>query len=70
VHEPLTQAYYAGLRFMIEVRTPHGDLVPLLDGGAFDWLERLATNRKLVFVASALGSQLVAALFRRRAPAP
>jgi hypothetical protein len=24
VHEPLTQAYYAGLRFMIDVRTPHG----------------------------------------------
>ena len=70
VHEPLTQAYYAGLRFMIDVRTPHGDLVPLIDGGAFDWLERLAANRKLVFVASALGSQLVAALFRRRAPSP
>jgi hypothetical protein len=70
VHELLTQAYYAGLRFMIDVRTPHGDLVPLIDGGAFDWLERLAANRKLIFVASALDSQLVAALFRRRAPAP
>jgi hypothetical protein len=63
----LTQRYYAGLRFMIFVRTPGGDDVPLCDGGAFDWLEKLASNRRLVFTASALGSQLVAYLLREAA---
>ncbi len=54
---------------MIDVRAPHADLIPLIDGGAFDWLERLGANRKLRFVASALGSQLFAALFRSRSSA-
>jgi len=64
VHEPLTQAYYDGLRFMIDVRTPQGDFIPLIDGGCFDWLTRLAVNHKLVFVASGMGSQLIAMLLR------
>lgn len=64
VHEPLQQAYYDGLRFMIDVRTPHGELMPLIDGGCFDWLTHLAMNHKLVFVASGMGSQLVALLLR------
>ena len=66
VHEPLTRDYYDGLRFMIEVRSPQGVVMPLIDGGAFNWLERLAANRKLVFVASGMGSQLVPLLFRNR----
>ena len=65
VHEPLTQAYYSGgLRFMINAGNEQGVVVPLIDGGAFDWVAQLAANRKLVFVASAIGSQLAAYLYR------
>jgi hypothetical protein len=59
----LTKGYYDGLRFMIDVRGAKGD-IPLIDGCAFDWVGKLAANRKLVFVASAIGSQLVAHWFR------
>lgn len=64
MHEPLTHDYYHGLRFMIEAGSTHGAGTPLIDGGAFDWLGKLLADRKFVFVASALGSQLVACLFR------
>ena len=50
---------------MISVRSPNGNDVPLIDGGAFDWLGKLTANRKLVFVASGMGSQLAAMVFRR-----
>jgi len=72
--EPLTQPYYAGLRFMIstasesEAGIPPG--IPLIDGGAFDWVATLASNRKLSFVASALGSQLIAHRFRKSTDVP
>jgi len=59
----LTKPYYDGLRFMINTRGMNG-AIPLIDGGAFDWVAKLASHRKLVFVSSALGSQLVAFLFR------
>lgn len=62
--EPLEHGYYDGLRFMISARSDSGDDIPLIDGGAFDWLTRLAANRKLAFVASAIGSQLVPHAFR------
>jgi hypothetical protein len=62
--ERLEQRYYDGLRFMIGAHSVAGDDIPLIDGGAFDWLHKLAANRKLVFVASALGSQLAAHLYR------
>lgn len=65
VHEPLTQPYYnGGLRFMINAGSVHGDGIPLIDGGAFDWVATLAANRKLVFVASCIGSQIAAFAFR------
>jgi hypothetical protein len=60
---PLASAYYDGLRFMIDAHTADGERLPLIDGGAFDWLRRLSNNRKLVFAASALGTQLAAARF-------
>jgi hypothetical protein len=63
-HELLTKDYYDGLRFMINVDTASGN-IPLIDGGAFDWLQKLSSNRKLVFVASAIGSQLIAFVCRR-----
>jgi hypothetical protein len=62
--ERLEQRYYDGLRFMISAHTTAGDDIPLIDGGAFDWLHKLASNRKLTFVASAIGSQLAAYLYR------
>jgi hypothetical protein len=65
-HAELTKPYYDGLRFMINVTGMEGE-IPLVDGGAFDWVAKLAANRKLVFVSSAIGSQLVAYLFRSAA---
>jgi hypothetical protein len=61
----LEHAYYNGLRFMIQSGSMQGDDIPLIDGGAFDWVARLASNRRLVFVASGMGAQLVAQSFRR-----
>lgn len=61
----LEHPYYDGLRFMLWTRSSAGADIPLADGGAFDWLAKLAANRKLVFVASGLGAQLAAGLFRR-----
>jgi hypothetical protein len=60
----LEQRYYDGLRFMIGATSNTGGEIPLIDGGAFDWLHKLAANRKLVFVASAIGSQLAAYAYR------
>jgi hypothetical protein len=68
--ERLEQRYYDGLRFMISAHTAAGEDIPLIDGGAFDWLRKLASNRKLVFVASAIGSQLAAYLYRVPYPVP
>ena len=62
--ETLTHNYYDGLRFMISARCPSGEHLPLIDGGSFDWLRKLTSNNKLVFVASGLGSQLAAYLYR------
>lgn len=62
----LTHGYYSGgLRFMLSARAPDGDHLPLSDGGAFDWLARLTSNRRAVYVASGLGSQLVALRYAR-----
>jgi len=64
--EPLDHRYYDGLRFTIGVRAPDGSEVPFVDGGAFDWVAKIASNGKLAFVASGMGAQLAALLFRRR----
>ena len=65
---PLEQPYYDGLRFMVYVRHSSGANVPLIDGGRFEWLGTLAANRKLAFVASAVGSQVAAYAFRAGGP--
>jgi hypothetical protein len=63
--KPLEHAYYsAGLRYQIWVTASDGTVLPLVDGGAFDWLTRLAANRRAVYVASGAGAQLIAARFR------
>lgn len=64
VHEALTHDYYNGLRFMLGARSLGGEEIPLIDGGAFDWVAKLAANGKLAFIASAIGSQLAAYLYR------
>jgi hypothetical protein len=61
---PLEHPYYDGLRFMLWCGAGSGGGVPLIDGGAFDWMGTLTANRKMVFVASGMGSQLVSVLFR------
>lgn len=63
--EPLEHQYYDGLRFMLDAGTPDGSPVPLIDGGAFDWLRQLTANDRMVFVGSGMGSQLAAVMFRR-----
>jgi hypothetical protein len=65
-HADLVHGYYDGLRFMIDVSASDGARMPLVDGGAFDWLRKLGANDKLAFVASGMGSQLAAFAFRRR----
>jgi hypothetical protein len=63
--KPLDHAYYSGgLRYMLWVTAPDGAEIPLGDGGTFDWLARLLSNRRAVYVASGLGAQLVAVRFR------
>jgi hypothetical protein len=64
-HAELAHGYYDGLRFMIDIANTEGSSVPIVDGGAFDWLHKLGANAKLAFVASGMGSQLVAFAFRR-----
>jgi len=49
---------------MISARTSGGEDIPFIDGGAFDWMQKLTSNRKHVFVASGLGSQIAAYRFR------
>jgi hypothetical protein len=63
--DALDHPYYDGLRFMIHAGTTDSEDIPLIDGGAFDWVGRLASNRRLVFVASGMGAQIVPVLFRR-----
>lgn len=61
----LEHPYYSGgIRYMYWVTAPDGAEIPLGDGGTFDWLARLLSNRRAVFVASGLGAQLVALRFR------
>jgi hypothetical protein len=61
----LEHRYYYGLRFQIAARATDGSEIPLIDGGAFDWVAKLLSNQRAVYVASALGSQLAQMMFRR-----
>ena len=58
--------YNQGVRFQIAARSNEGIEIPLIDGGAFDWVAKLTSNRRAVYVASGLGSQLVPLMFRRQ----
>ena len=50
---------------MLWVTAPDGSPVPLADGGAFDWLTQLTSNRRAVYIASGAGAQLIPLRFRR-----
>ena len=63
-HQVLEHPYYDGIRFMIDVNAGQRGQIPLIDGGSFDWLRKLCANNKLTFVASGMGSQLIAYLCR------
>ncbi len=68
--KPLDHAYYSGgLRYMVWVTTPDGAPIPLFDGGVFDWLTKLTSNRRAVYVASGGGAQLIAVLFAQTSAA-
>lgn len=63
--QPLDHAYYSGgLRFQIWAAPDQGDPVPLIDGGVFDWLERITGNRRAVYVATGAGAELIGLRFR------
>ena len=65
VREPLEHPYYSGgVRYMLWVTTASGEQVPLVDGGLFDWVATLTTNRRNVYVATGMGAQLVPVAFR------
>jgi hypothetical protein len=62
----LTHGYYSGgLRYRLWVTPAIGEAEPLADGGSFDWLAQLLSNRRAVYVASGMGAQLVPLRFRR-----
>jgi hypothetical protein len=66
-HRPLEHPYYSGgLRYRIWVSVAGFEELPLADGGTFNWLRQLASNRRAVFVGSGLGSQLIALRFGPR----
>jgi hypothetical protein len=56
--------YNHGLRFQIAARSHEGIELTLIDGGAFDWVGKLTSNSRAVYVASGLGSQIVPLMFR------
>jgi len=67
-HRLLEHPYYSGgLRYRIWVTAPNGEELPIADGGSFDWLSQLASNRRAVFIGSGLGSQLIALRFAHQA---
>jgi hypothetical protein len=61
---PLEQAYYFGLRYKLMVTALDGTELFLVDGGAFDWLAKLTSNRRAVYIATGTGSQLMASFER------
>lgn len=67
----LEHRYYSGgLRYQIWATPPDGAELPIADGGTFDWVGKLLSNRRAVYVASGAGTQLMALRFRAVAPVP
>jgi hypothetical protein len=67
--ERLEHPYSGGIRYQLWVTPPsEAEALPLIDGGSFDWLTKLAHNRRLVFIGSGAGSQLMPLRFRVNSP--
>lgn len=66
VVETLRSGYYQGIRLLIGAERPtaEGTYCELADVGVFDWAGTLTSDRRMRFVASGLGIQLVPLLFR------
>ncbi len=61
----LDHRYYSGgVRYVLWATAPDGQELPIADGGSFDWVAKLSSNRRAAYVASGLGAQLVALRFR------
>lgn len=58
--------YNGGVRYMLWVTHTSGEQVPLIDGGLFDWVAKLTSNRRAVYATTGMGAQLAAAAFRTR----
>ncbi len=58
--------YNGGVRYMFWVTHESGEQVPLIDGGLFDWVAKLTSNRRSVYVTTGMGAQLAAFAFRAR----
>lgn len=63
VTEDLESSYYDGLRVGFGATTRSGEFCEIADLGIFDWVAQLTTNKRMRFVASGFGIQLVPLLF-------
>jgi len=68
--ERLERRGYALDKQRIEVlaTAPDGAELPLADGGAFNWLAKLTSNRRAAYVATGVGAQLIPSRFRSPTP--
>jgi len=55
--ESLDNPYYSGLRFQVWIRIGDEEF-PISDGGRFDWMQTLCSDRKEQLVTSALGTEI------------
>jgi hypothetical protein len=62
--DTLDAAYYDGVRVTFGADGVAGEHIPIGDGGVFDWLSKLGSNRRFRFVACGFGLQLAPLLFR------
>jgi hypothetical protein len=61
----LAHPYYnGGVRYMLWVTHASGEEMPIIDGGLFDWVAKLTTNQRNVYVTTGMGAQLAAFAFR------
>ena len=64
VTESFASSYYDGARLLFGADSISGEHIPIADIGRFDWMAQLTSNRRMRFVASGFGIQLVPLLFR------
>jgi hypothetical protein len=68
--EEFESNYYDGLRVLFGAETTSGEFCQLSDLGLFNWVGKLLSNRRIRFVASGFGIQLLPVLFRAPKPFP